>query len=258
MTLAIAWRDDRGIKMAADSRLNFNNVYVDQGIKVVSTPYRIYGPGDRAPNNVVVAGDLGLCFAGSAVAALTLCETLRDVLTQMQAAPGYSNIGMDGIVDLLWRTYEILQKELCAVLFQNGLAKVIVAGHCAVHQRQRAFLFDVNKQTYVRSMREILHNVGDDEMIGLGEGAARKILPSKPSQRDYIDTLQHVIDDEAEPTVGGQVQYGELSGTSFRVLGVARLGDHAVHYWRSGLDLNNGVLTSGNGLVLGYPLLDRI
>ena len=258
MTLAIAWRDNQGIKMAADSRLNFNGIYVDQAIKVVSTPYRIYGPGDRAPHNVLAAGDLGMCFAGSAVAALTLCEALRDVLTQMQGAPGYSNIGMDGIVDLLWRTYEILQKELCTALFENGLAKVVVAGQCAVHQRQRALLFDVSKQTYVRSMREILHNTGDDEMIGLGEGAARKILPPNPSQRDYLDALQQVIDDPAEPTVGGQVQYGELSGTSFRVLGVARLGNGAVHYWRSGLDLNNRVLTSGNGLVLGYPLLDRI
>jgi hypothetical protein len=258
MTLAMAWRDARGIKMAADSRLNFNHVYVDQGIKVVATPYRIYGPGEREPGNIVTAGALGMCFAGSAVAALTLSEALRDVLTQMQAVPGYSDTGMDGIVDLLWRTYEILQTDLCEALFENGLAKVIVAGHCAVEQRERAFLFDVNKQTYARSLREILHNVGDVEMIGLGEANARRILPPQPSQGDYIDTLQKVIDDPAEPTVGGQVQYGEFSGPTFGVMGVACLGEHAVHYWRSGLDLNDDALTSGNGLVLGYPLLNRI
>ena len=44
MTLAMAWRSADGIRMAADSRLNFNGVFVDQGIKIVSTPYRIYGP----------------------------------------------------------------------------------------------------------------------------------------------------------------------------------------------------------------------
>lgn len=258
MTLAMAWRTHDAIMMAADSRLNFNGLYVDQGIKIISTPYRIYGPGDRTSDNIVGAGDLGLCFAGSAVAALTLCESLRDVLTQMQAAPDYSDTSMDGIVDLLWRTYEVLETDLCAALFEKGLAKVIVAGFCTRQGRQRAFLFDVAPGTYARSKREILLAVGDNEIIGSGASQARNILPLQPTPRDYLETLTTVIDDPTEPTVGGAVQYGELKASVFRVLGVATLSEGAVNYWRAGLDLNNGVLTSGNGLVLGYPLLDLI
>lgn len=259
MTLTIAWRSPEGIQIAADSRLNFSEVYVDQAVKVVAAPYRIRGPGDPATADILAEGDLGLGFAGSATAALTLCETLRDVLTQMQGAPPYSDVGMDGIVDLLWRTYDLLERDLCSALYEHGLAKVIVTGYCTRQRRQRAFLFDVEEEGQRRrSMREILLHVGAYEMIGkkTGREKAKAVLPASPSQQDYLSALCMVIEDETEPTVGGAVQYGELRGNHFRVLGVAKTGDRAVHYWRSGLDLNNGALTSGNGLVLNYPLLD--
>lgn len=259
MTLTIAWRSAQGIHMAADSRLNFNEVYIDQAVKVVSTPYCIRAAGNPQTADILAEGELGMCFAGSAIAALTLCEALRDVLTQMQGAPPYSDVGMDGIVDLLWRTYDILEGELCSALYEYGLAKVIVAGYCATQHRQRAFLFDVEDEGQrLRSKREILDRVGDHEMIGKRTGREKAVaaLPSTPSQRDYLNALSMVIDDEAEPTVGGAVQYGELRANRFRVMGVAKNGERVVHYWRSGLDLNNDLLTSGNGLVLNYPLLD--
>lgn len=257
MTLLVAWRSTRGIHMVSDTRLTFGEQYVDLGIKIMSAPYRIYGPGQKTLDNVMADGDLGLGFAGSAVAALTLAATLRDILTTMQGAPGYTDAGMDGIIDLLWRAYDQQQKALCEVLFEKGLAAVMVAGFCMRRRLHRAFLFEV-ETSFQRSCREILQNVDDVEIIGSGAPTARALIQTPPTQKGVLAAVQAVIDDAAVPTVGGPMQFGELIRSEFRTLGVARLGDRKVHHWRGGLDLNAQDLTRDSGLILGYPLLDLI
>ena len=257
MTLLVAWRSPRGIHMMSDTRLTFGDYSVDLGIKILSTPYRIYGPGEQGPANVMAEGDLGMGFAGSAVAAFTLTATLRDVLTTLQGAPGYSKFGMDGVVDLLWATYDQQQNALCSFLYGNGLTTLMVTGFCVVQQTQRAFIFEVSP-TFQRSYREILQSVDDVEVVGSGTAAARALMPVKPTQAAMIDVVQTVIDDPAEPSVGGAIQFGELVGKAFRTVGVATVKDRQVRHWRGGLDLNDPALTGGNGLVISYPLLDLI
>lgn len=257
MTLLVGWRSAAGLHMASDTRLTFGQKTVDLGIKIMSAPYRIYGPGDKDETNIVAEGDLGLGFAGSAVAALTLTATLRDVLITMQGAPGFTDFGLDGVVDLLWRTYDTQQNHLCAVMDKNGVAAVLVFGFCERQQKQRAFLLDVDA-CFQRRRREVLEDVGMVEFLGSGGPAARAALKAAPSLATVLPVVQAVIDDPSVPGVGGAPQYGELIGTAFRTLGVARASERNVHHWRGGLDLNDPELTRRSGLVLGYPLLDQI
>ena len=81
MTLCAIWRENNGVHFASDSRLTIaQNSYADVGIKVLSLPYRIYSPRDSAGARTLdVSGELGMCFAGSAVSSLFVKEAVAEV-----------------------------------------------------------------------------------------------------------------------------------------------------------------------------------
>src|SRR5690606_32479018 len=87
LTLCIAWRAGGNVHMASDSRLSFGSAgTTDCAIKVVRMPFRIEGPmEDGKPGQMLTEGDIGLCFAGSAVAALMAKEAIAEVIYATQA-----------------------------------------------------------------------------------------------------------------------------------------------------------------------------
>jgi len=267
MTLCIVWRDGSNIKFVSDSRLSFGSAGTsDFGIKVVRIPFNIYGPDEPGSDrSLILSGDLGMAFAGSAIGALMVKEALAEVLFSMQAIPIFDDhaYGMDSIANFVFCAYEVISKELCAIMDKNGCTCIVFGGHCAIQNKLRAFRIETDDQKQ-RHKSEVLTGNTDMEIFGSGGHAARKQMPERATERDIIDVLQRVIDDPTVPSVGGNIQYGSFAGSKFQPAGIAKLGDadefgHCdVHYWRGSLDLNGSDFDQANGLTPNFPMLDLI
>lgn len=262
MTLCMVWRTASDICFASDSRLSFGSSRCDAAIKICRVPYSIYEPNDQnvaAP--LVASGDLGLAFAGSAIAALMMKEALSEVVRDLQGIPGHHAMDMDGIADVMRRGFGAVCREIGSAIFERVATAVVFAGYCVTQKRIRVFRMQVDGQLNP-SFGEILLQVGDYEVFGSGAQAARAHLAGVETlkQRDFIAALQAVIGDPNIPDVGGAIQYGHFKGCSFQSVGVAMLGDtpQGVHYWRGPLDLNGTDFDQAQGLIPRFPLLDLV
>ena len=196
MTLCIVWRDGSNIKFVSDSRLSFGSAGTsDFGIKVVRIPFNIYGPNEPggAPP-LISSGDLGIAFAGSAVAALMVKEALAEILFTMQGVPTFHDYGMDGVADFVFRAYKVISNDLCATMGNNGRTCIVFGGYCATKFRLRAFRIETDAQNQPLKS-EVLTGATDIEIFGSGEVAARKLMHPGAKQPDIVKVLQAVIDD---------------------------------------------------------------
>ncbi len=267
MTLCIVWRDGSNIKFVSDSRLSFGSAGTsDFGIKVVRIPFNIYGPDEPGSDrSLILSGDLGMAFAGSAIGALMVKEALAEVLFSMQAIPIFDDhaYGMDKIADYVFRGYGIISRDLCATICGQGRTCIVFGGYCAVQNKLRAFRMETDEHNQ-RRMYEVLTKDADIEIFGSGETSARSLMPEVAGEREIIEVLQRVIDDPSVASVGGNIQYGSFAGSRFQPVGIAKLGDadefghRGVHYWRGSMDINGSDFDQFDGLTPNFPMLDLI
>ncbi|CAE6694371.1 hypothetical protein R69619_00405 [Paraburkholderia nemoris] len=259
MTLCVAWRCNRTVHFASDSRLTLGqNSYADVGIKVSTLPLTILDPVQErtnVPRTVALNTDLGMCFAGSAVNSLMIKESIVEVLKSLQHAPGYTDSSMVGVANFVFKAYRMISKEVCkSALGANGRASLIIGGHCAETNTLRVFQLSTDAWNN-HNMTEILTNK-NHIFLGSGAAAAESNLPQRPTDLDYLNVLKSVIEDEAVPSVGGHIQYGCFEAGRFVVNGIVEF-DEGVHYWRGALDLNSDEFMSGNeSFVPGFTYID--
>ena len=126
-----------------------------------------------------------MAFAGSSVAALMSKEALAEVVRDVQGIPSYHDMGMDGISDLIFRGFQVITRSIGSAIFGAVATCVVFAGYCGAQHRIRAFRMEVDRRNS-HSIREVLLAIGDLEVFGSGEPAARQRLPSSPNTRDII------------------------------------------------------------------------
>lgn len=258
MTLCAVWKENEKVHFASDSRLTLaTNSYADIGIKVLSLPYRIYSPQDSyGACTLDVTGELGMCFAGSAVSSLFVKESIAEVLKKLQYAPSYSNISMSGLANLIFTAYRLISIEVCRTsIGENGRAAIVIAGWCTEKERVRTFSMETDSNNE-HSYKEILTGPNEYLFIGSGKKKAEAVLSSRSSSIDYLNALKAVIDDPQEDSVGGSIQYGQFEGREFKISGIVEL-NNGVHYWRGALDLNsNEFMGRHDALVPGLKYID--
>lgn len=258
MTLCVAWRTDNNVHFASDSRISFaSKSYADVGIKVLSIPYNLYSPSPE--RNLDFSGELGMCFAGSAVNSFVIKESILEILKDIQYAPGYSDISMDALSQLVFATYREISKLVCETsIGGNGRAALIIAGWCNEKNCIRSFLMLTSDQN-VHSCEEVLSEQNKHIFIGNADAKAEHLLTKNPTNSDYLYTLKNIIDDDSVPGVGGHIQYGNFNGKHFKVYGITEFDQLAgkVHYWRGALDINSDdFMNSKRSLVPGLPYID--
>lgn len=260
MTLCIAWKCDQAVHFASDSRLTLKeNSYADVGVKILALPFQIFGPGDHCGierPEILLRGELGMCFAGSAVNSLTVKEALAEVLKALQCAPGHSDLSMDGVVKFAFAAYREISTKVCeTALGPNGRAEMLIGGFCSDRKAVRVFRLSTNDCNQ-HSCREVLLD-RSYEMLGSGATSASVDLPTAAVSSDYINVLKSAIDNPQMPTVGGNIQYGCFEKERFVVHGVYDRDAFGVRYWRTCLDLNSDAfMNNGSGLVTGLPFVD--
>lgn len=262
MTLCAVWKYRNKVHFASDSRVTIDkNSYADIGIKVLSLPYNIFSPTDSITRerSLDLSGELGMCFAGSAVNSLFIKESVGELLKELQYVPGESNVNMDGLARIVFKAYRIISSEICkTAIGGNGRAALVIAGWCIGNKSIRTFILETNDQNQ-HSCREILTANNQCHFIGSGRSTAESRLPINPSNLDYLKILKSVIDDSNIPSVGGPIQYGCFEGNKFRLSGVVALDDEVenVRYWRGALDINSpDFIGDDDVLIPGFKFID--
>lgn len=133
----------------------------------------------------------------------------------------------------------------------------MLAGYCEKQKGLRAFRIETDAHNQ-RSKSEVLIGHPNIEIFGSGETAARKLMPTKPTEYDIINVLHSVITDSTVAGVGGNMQFGCFYGRKFQPQGVGVRTDEGVHYWRALLDLNGPESDQATGLVPNFRCLDLI
>jgi hypothetical protein len=245
--------------LASDSRVTLAaNSYADVGIKVLCVPYKILHPGygqDAVSRGVAWEGELGICFAGSAINSFSLKESIVEILKRVQFAPGYTDTSMSGFARYIFTIYKHVSREVCATAVgEKGRATLLVGGRCSETNSVRVFELSTDRNNQ-SSLTEVLTSDPSHIFIGSGAPTAESRLPPNPSNLDFMKVLKAGIDDEKEPTVGGNIQYGCFEGMIFKVFGIAELGTR-VHYWRGAIDLNSDDLMRDDHFVPALTYID--
>ncbi len=259
MTLCVVWRKNDEVHFASDSRVTLaKNSHADVGIKVLSLPYNIYSPRDSTTGarSLDVTGELGMCFAGSAVSSLFVKESVAEVLKDLQHVPHHSNASMDGLARLVFTAYRLISKQVCSTAVGgNGRAVLVIAGWCIEKKCVRTFLLETSGANKY-SCQEILTAPDQHHFIGSGKSKAEALLPTNPSSTDYLRVLKSVIDDPVVDSVGGSIQYGHFENGNFKLSGIVELKD-GVHYRRGALDLNGTEFMGADDILIpGLSYID--
>jgi hypothetical protein len=256
----MAWRSNGTVHFASDSRITVAGIStVDVAIKVSCIPYQVVEPSYGAtpgPRAIAWPGELGMCFAGSAINSLFMKESLVEIMRSIQYAPGFTDISMSGIMSYVFPIYEDISKQVCAtVLGSRARADVIMGGRCARTSHVRVFHLSTDDYNH-SSMTEILTTDRTHLFIGSGAQLAETHLPSRPTDADYLSALQCIINDPAVESVGGHMQYGCFEGNAFRIFGIAELSPNGVHYWRGAIDMNSDDLMKDSHFVPAIRHID--
>ncbi len=223
MTLVIANRLKNHISLSSDSRISFGAAgHIDYGIKIFTVPISIYSPTSFKTNitNLDYNYKLGLAVVGSAINAYTVKESVFEILQNLQYIPGYTDLSMKGIADLVFKVFNKTTLDLGNIIQQSGICELILTGYCPEKNALRVYEFFCDTSTYpIRpGYKEILISDGM-EFFGSGATEAENIyhLNNKLSP---FHIVRQVINEGKVNTVGGGIQYGEFVSNNFKVYGV--------------------------------------
>ncbi|MBB2187826.1 hypothetical protein [Gluconacetobacter liquefaciens] len=258
MTLNIVWRDPGyRVHFFSDSRVNLGASSSDFGIKINRMPYNIYGPAmDGEEPSLIRCGDIAITFAGYSIIPLMMKEALAEILFKVQAVPGWSDYDMDALSKFIFHAFDTIARD--ADFKTNGKINVgiIFGGWCEKARKHRVYKMELTETT-IPSLTEVLLQPGEIEVMGSGKAEAERILEGQPlTPRNIVGALKSVIDDPEVPSVGGNIQYGDLDANRFRPHGVIEINGNNVHYWRGLIDLNSEEFTNSTSLIPNIPHID--
>jgi hypothetical protein len=222
MTLVIAHKLNNTISFSSDSRISFGTQgHIDFGVKVFSVPVKIFSP-TTSDTNITTLDynyNLGMAVIGSAINAYTVKESIYEFLQHLQYMPGYTNLSMDSIANIVFKVYTKTTKGLAPILQRDGLCQILLGGYCPEQNKIRVFEYSVNiSNTIIPTLNEILINDGL-EFYGSGKTDATKIYTQNVGLKP-LHIIREAINDGNIDTVGGGLQYGEFVINNFQVFGV--------------------------------------
>lgn len=242
MTLCIVWKEDNNVHFASDSRLTFGeNQYTDIAIKVLSVPYYIYEIGEKGvEEDLIISGEVGMCFAGSAINSLFIKETIVEMLKNLGYAPRFTEQKFSRIAKLIFNIYEQVSKSVCEQMFEKGASEIIVSGKLSSESSIiRTYKYSPEGSSNEYSHEEILEKDGDFYCIGKGASKANELIQQikQPTRNDFLNILDTLIKDDDLISVGGNIQYGIFIGDKFCIHNVVEHSNGETSYWRGGIDL---------------------
>lgn len=229
MTLVMLWRSDKGIAVAADTRISDGTSPItDAGpklfqIPIVAMPFGL----DTKPQRFE---DVGFAFAGNTLSAQSTVSMASTCLQNLVGPEPVVAPSLAEISDYICRCadYIVRSREFARPL-DSSRFEAAVFGYCKREERFAAFVLDFESdQDGVATARSTEFDL-TTQLLLLGSGSqkvrdlidlqlSRKAIPVHPTS-----LLAAIIDDPAEPSVGGNFQYARGDESGVRLVPAAVL-----------------------------------
>jgi hypothetical protein len=228
--------------MASDSRISFGpRGHADVGVKVMRLPIRILGTelDDSGLLKVSFERTYGFCYAGSLANAATFKQLVEDLLLDVQYVSEDKPLSFDELCAFLCHFCSKVSTEVVARMSEHGRYTFFIAGICPHSDQLRGARFHLSQadgRSHAAFEEVAIH---DGETVAVGTGSApfeATIAGQTVTMENVLLAVNHVIDQGAVESVGGDIQYGSFgSDGNFTVSGLARTSieeaeDGGVHY----------------------------
>ena len=266
MTLCIAHKVNGKIILASDSRITMGNLHSDYAIKVVPINITISSARDATTGSSTTLYDstLGLAFAGSFAAQNAIKEFLSIALQKLQFIQTLGHLSFERICNYIMDLYKHISNKLYKEIQDGNSIDFFLCGACPLLKENKVAKFHINYgENYTEFEPQYsLHDSENDFPLALGSGADRFVraynsIPESNAFYRAIKAVKSVIDDQSIPSVGGNIQYGEIEvNSSFSVKGIVvpELHDDGSpklnHFFLGGIDVHDDVFQEMNGLLM--------
>jgi hypothetical protein len=240
MTLVAVWRAENRLMAIADTRIirRVDNVLTEHGPKLL--PIRVQGKQPGASgffDRSAFQFDIGFAYAGATLPALST-HALANVLLGNLAGTAGAPPSMAEISYLVGGVSAEYMREVGELNGNGALFTAIVFGFCHTRHQLLAFeirpclnhspltcdiiehpLHDSNLVVIIGSCPQLLRQrIEEDRNSAIARGDVHPILDMDRPTR----ALQALIDEQADPSVGGMIQQGWATSTGFEIVAMMR------------------------------------
>jgi hypothetical protein len=243
MTLVAVWRAENRLMAVADTRIitriirSAGNVLTEHGPKLL--PIKIHGkqPGVSGFfDRTAFQFDIGFAYSGATLPALST-HALANVLLGNLAGTTGTPPSMADIARLIGSVSAEYMREIGQLNGNSALFRAMVFGFCHTTHQLRAFeitprlnyspltcditehSLDENNPIVIGSCPELLRQrIRADRDAAIARGDVHPVLDMDRPTR----ALQALIDEQADPSVGGMIQQGWATSTGFEILAKMR------------------------------------
>ena len=254
MTLVMLWRSDKGISVAADTRISDGRSPItDAGPKLFQIPIGVMPFGLDA--KIQRFADVGFAFAGNTLSAQSTVSMASTCLQNLVGPEPIVSPSLAEISDYVCRCAEyIVRSREFTRPNDSSRFEAAIFGYCKRDERFAAYVLEFESDENALATARLIEFDLTTQVLLLGSGSqkvrklldlqmAKKAIPVHPTS-----LLAAIIDDPEEQSVGGNFQYamGDENGVrlapaaalvgphqfEFRVLGcrIMELGDIAGMY----------------------------
>jgi hypothetical protein len=237
MTLVAVWQTDDRLMSIADTRIirSAGNVLTEHGPKLLPITVTCRQPGQAGFfNREAIRFDVGFAYSGASLSALSGHALASALLGNLAGQEGTPPPSMAEIANLVGGASAEYMREVGELTGNNALFSALVFGFC--HATKRFRIFEVrprlNETPFTCDLVE--HDVQQKNsvaIIGSCPGLLRdRIEADRKAATDRDDShpvleeirpiraLQALIDENADPSVGGMIQQGWATATGFELV----------------------------------------
>jgi hypothetical protein len=252
MTIAAVWRHGDRLFAVADTRIvrSPGNVLTEHGPKLLPIGISCKKPGPSGFfDREAYRTNIGFAYAGGTLPALSTHALANALLQKLVAADGAPPPDLAQVATAIRELAWYYMREVGELSGAAALFSTILFGFCAATGRFRAFELkpDVSSGSLKINIHE--HDVGSDEalvVIGsrpdlLRERVAKMRIEAHPAIHDDLPrrALRNLIAEDADPTIGGSVQYGWATIVGFEPIAS---GEPIIPALPSGRNITSSVL----------------
>jgi len=229
LTLVMLWRSDKGISVAADTRISDGRSPItDAGPKLFQIPIAAMPFGLEA--KIQRFADVGFAFAGNTLTAQSTVSMASTCLQNLVGPEPIAAPSVAQISDYVCRCAEyIVRSREFARPSDSSRFEAAVFGYCEREERFSAFVLEFKSdQSGLATARSTEFDLTTQVLL-LGSGSqkvqnlldlqvVKKAIPVHPTS-----LLAAIIDDPEEPSVGGNIQYAMCDESGVRLAPAAVL-----------------------------------
>jgi len=266
MTLCIAHKINEKVVLASDSRISLGDRYSDFAVKVVPIMITVTSASDSETGNssTLYSSTFGLAFAGSFAAQNAIKDFLVIALQKLQFVPSFGPLSFERICGYVGDLYKHVANKLSSEIGDLDAIDFLFCGFCPLLKKNLVAKFQIEYDENLTVFKPQYHIFSNERNfpIAIGSGSDRfiNVFNSFSLSNGFfraIKAMKNVIDDQEIPSVGGNIQYGEISeDLSFTICGMvipelnADGSTRSNHFFLGGIDVLDDVFDEMNGLLM--------